>query len=138
MLCAPWRKWRGRGHESQARVASLQRHQPTQHMRLVRPGTTARPGARRRGRRLPRRDLLRPALRLPVRCPHGPEGPALHPWLPEEGRRRHMSEMNYSLDNLCLMDGSVMAFQAERMPEAVERDGPDRTLSVEAMDGLFL
>jgi hypothetical protein len=49
-----------------------------------------------------------------------------------------MSEMNYSLDNLCLMDGSVMAFQAERMPEAVERDGPDRTLSAEAMDGLFL
>jgi len=46
--------------------------------------------------------------------------------------------MNYELDQLCLMDGPLMAFEAKRMPEAVERDGPDRTLSAEAMDGLFL
>ena len=49
-----------------------------------------------------------------------------------------MSSMNYELDHLCLMDGPVMAFQAERQPEAIKRDGPDRTLSAEAMDGIFL
>ena len=44
----------------------------------------------------------------------------------------------FDLDNLCLQEGPVMAFEAERMPEAIKRDGPDRTLSGEAMDALFL
>jgi hypothetical protein len=45
--------------------------------------------------------------------------------------------MNYEFDDLCLMAGPVMEFIGERMPEAVKRDGPDRTLSVEAMDALI-
>jgi hypothetical protein len=44
----------------------------------------------------------------------------------------------FDLDSLCLQEGSVMAFNAERQPEAIKRDGPDRTLSGEAMDALFL